>query len=550
MSKVLIVGLDGATFDVIRPLVAQGQAIGKHRLPNLGKMLNEGGWGTLHSTIPPITPAAWTTVFTGKNPGKHGIFDFGEFDPVTYARKPVNVDRHREKTIWGLLGETGKKSIVIDVPYTYPPKPLDGLMITGFGTPRTPETVFTFPGDLAGQVPVSLKAEIRVALPENRFDRSLAWAEIMEGRRRLLRHLIKEQDWDFFFVVFSITDNLAHVFWAFLEPMHPNYHHPEGARFRNALLEAYEQCDALLGDLMEWAGPDTTTFVMSDHGFGSVYPRQFLFSQLVEGGYLAYKSPPVAASIVRIAQKLALRTYATVPFLREWVKGLRPHNQKAMKTTLRRTGFLPDASAIDYRKSHVLPSNFGLQLWVNDQERFANGLVTATERERLVDSLREYLLAIKDPATQQPVISKVYLGAEVYRGAAAPKGPDLIIEYTNFYSPTQPLAGAQNARLDGSHTIEGVFLAHGPNIVPAPVENASLMDIAPTILYLLGNPVPPDMDGRVLTEIFREAYLNQHPITIGTELARYETTTDGDGEELTPEEEAELEMQLRQLGYL
>ena len=139
MTKVLLVGLDGATFDVLCPLAEAG------RLPHLKRILDEGAWGVLKSAIPPITPTAWTSVFTGKNPGKHGIYDFQEIDRQTYHRRPIHTNRHREKTIWDLLSEAGRRSIVVDVPYTYPPRPLYGRMLTGYGTPRRPETVFTYP---------------------------------------------------------------------------------------------------------------------------------------------------------------------------------------------------------------------------------------------------------------------------------------------------------------------------------------------------------------------------------------------------------------------
>ncbi|HNB51271.1 MAG TPA: alkaline phosphatase family protein, partial [Anaerolineales bacterium] len=266
MSKVLIVGWDGATFDVIQPLLAEGQ------LPNLARFVQQGAWGTLRSIVPPVTPGAWTSFFTGKNPGKHGIYDFQDLDPATYQFKPVRTDRHREKTLWQLLGEQGKRSLIFDVPYTYPPQPLNGWMLTGYGTPRTPDTVFTFPPNLTDLLPPDLREEIRIAQPTHRFDRSPAfiaeWEQIMAGRKKLLHHLITQEAWDLFMVVFSITDNLAHVFWTYYDPAHPNYHKPEGPAYREAFLNAYRLSDDLLGDLMTAAGPDTTTVILSDHGFG------------------------------------------------------------------------------------------------------------------------------------------------------------------------------------------------------------------------------------------------------------------------------------------
>jgi predicted AlkP superfamily phosphohydrolase/phosphomutase len=259
MTRVLVVGLDGATFDIIRPMVAQD------RLPNLGRMMRVGSSGPLRSIIPPVTPAAWTSFFTGKNPGKHGIYDFQILNPEDYSFSTVRSHRHQEKTVWQLLGEAGKRSIILDVPFTFPPKPLNGWMLTGYGTPRLEGTEFTYPSDLAALLPPNLRGEVRVALPSTNFERSQAfideWGEVMSGRERLLRHMITDQPWDLFMVVFSITDNMAHVFWTFLDPSHPNYQRPEGERYRQAFLTAYETCDSLLGELIDLAGGDTTTLV-------------------------------------------------------------------------------------------------------------------------------------------------------------------------------------------------------------------------------------------------------------------------------------------------
>ena len=139
-SKALIVGFDGATFDVIHPLVEAG------RLPNLVRLMREGAWGTLHSTVPPISPSAWTTFATGKNPGRHGVFDFRRLSE-TYAWQ-ARTTQIRHQTLWRLLSEADRRVIAVDVPFTYPPEPVNGMMITGYPTPRTPETVFTHPADL------------------------------------------------------------------------------------------------------------------------------------------------------------------------------------------------------------------------------------------------------------------------------------------------------------------------------------------------------------------------------------------------------------------
>jgi len=549
MEKVLVVGLDGATFDIINKLVVEG------RLPTIAKMMQKGAWGNLISTIPPVTPAAWTSFFTGKNPGKHGIYDFQEIDPTTYQFNIVRTDQHLEKTIWQLLGEAGHRSIIMDVPFTYPPRPLNGLMITGYGTPRKSDTIYTYPSNLFEMMPDDLRSEVRVALPNHRFDRSSQfiheWEEIMNGRRRLYRYLITECEWDFFMAVFSNTDNMAHVFWTYVDPAHPNYHKPEAVEYRQAFYQAYEECDSLLGEMIEWAGSNTTTLVLSDHGFGSVRPRQYIFRRLLEGGYLHTKYPGIFTLFGDRLMKTAVQTYTNFPFLREWVKGLRPEGREKVKKTLRRSGLLPSGDIIDYTRSMIIPSNFGLRMWVNTWDQFSHGCVDPKKKNQILDNLSEYLLRDVDPLWDQPVIDSTYRGEDLYHGPNSDKGPDLVIEYKNYFQYTDDIHSA-NPYLEGGHTLEGIFLALGDEIQKGQFDRGSLIDIAPTILHLYEQPIPPDMDGKVLVNILKPSYLRSRPINLGETSARYEPgrAPASLGGSMTEEEKAEVEEQLRQLGYI
>lgn len=491
-------------------------------------------------------------MFTGKNPGRHGIYNFQKLDPQTYEFSTIRTHRHREKTLWQLLSEQGKRSIMLDVPFTYPPRPFNGLMITGYGTPRTPDTVFTHPPDLREVLPPQLHDEIHVALPENRFDRSQRfideWAEVMAGRRDLFRHLISQEPWDFFMLVFSITDNMAHVFWTYADPAHPNYHRSEAERFREAFYHSYEQCDQLLGELIDKAGAETTALVISDHGFGSVRPRQYLFQRLLERGYLVAKQDNGrGGALSSKLLKLAVRMYSRFPILREKVKALRPGSRRRLKETLNRAGMMPEADAVDYKRSRVILSNFGLQLWINEHGRFVRGTVEPEEREPLIKELREYLLNDRDPVTGEPIIQALHRGEEVFEGPFVDHCPHLVVEYNNMFSCTGP-HGERNARTEGGHTRDGIFLAQGPVIRTGEIQGAGLIDLAPTILHLLDMPVPPDMDGAVLSEILTPEHKRQNPVQFGDEPARLPEQEISDS--YSEEQDAELREQLRQLGYL
>lgn len=490
-------------------------------------------------------------MFTGKNPGRHGIYGFQKLDPATNEFSTVRTHRHREKTLWQLLGEHGKRSIMIDVPFTYPPQPLEGFMITGYGTPRTAETIFTYPQKFHTILPPELHSEIRLAFPENRFDRSQKfideWAEIMRGRKRLLGHLVTHEPWDFFMVVFSITDNMAHVFWTFADPAHPNYYRAEAKRFRDAFYHSYEQCDELLGDLVDAAGEQTTTIVISDHGFGSVRPRQYIFQRLLERGYVVSGGNKESSwKPTGKLLKLAVKVYSRFPRLRELVKGLQPGNRARLISTLRATGIMPEAQAIDNERSQVILSSFGLQLWINRGGHLAQG-TAQHEREEFLNELSRYLLADLDPITGEAIIRAVHRGRHVFDGPFETSCPDLIIEYNNLFDTFGP-GGETNSLTEGGHTSEGILLAQGPAIATARSDGAHLVDLAPTILYLLDLPVPPDMDGTVLESLLRSQYLERHQIRIGDEPARLAEQAALD--EMSDDQDAELRDQLRQLGYL
>ena len=245
--------------------------------------------------------------------------------------------------------------------------------------------------------------------------------------------------------------------------------------------------------------------------------------------------------------KLAVRAYTRFPVLREWAKNLRPGRRNIVKKTLRRAGVMPSSANIDHARSRLIPTNFGLRMWVNDRVRFGQGIVPVDEKEELLDEVSEHLLADRDPVTGEPIISATYRGSDVYHGSHTALSPDLIIEYNNSYDPSQ-IEPAQNPHIEGGHTLAGILLAHGPGVRQTTVEGSRLEDLAPTVLHLLGHSIPPDMDGRVLTGIFTRAHGESRPVRIGDEPARHE---DGRaGADYTEDEEAEINEQLRQLGYI
>ena len=246
-STVAILGLDGATFDIIDKLAAEG------RLPNMQRMMREGARATLMSSTPPLSAIAWTTITTGVNPGKHGIFDFAHRRKDDYGFVPHTARDKKAPAIWKMLGEEGKKSCVVNVPMTYPPERLNGVMLSGFPSP---------PGAADWIFPSSIASELKRELGEIDFpkpgglirdgqEKELA-DEIEQKTRRqvkVLEYLLKRDRYDFVITVFDGIDVASHSLWKFVDPSHPKYDAKKAPEGREQFYRAYEISDWAVGKM-------------------------------------------------------------------------------------------------------------------------------------------------------------------------------------------------------------------------------------------------------------------------------------------------------------
>ena len=543
--RVLILGLDGATFDIIKPLVAQG------KLPHLARLMREGTHGVLASTFPPITPTAWTSFMTGKNPGRHGIFDFEQAAWGSYDFRPVPANQHGHKTLWRIAGEQGRTAVVIDVPFTYPPEPIRGYMITGYGTPVAGAPSFTHPPDLEQELAAAC-GECRPAIPESlpnlTPDFFREWDRLLDNRDCINDYLLREVDWDLYMIVFGVTDNVQHVLWNYLEPLHPDYHSKEGADFRARLFHYYERVDASIGRMLAHVDEGTHIVVMSDHGFGSVRPGLFLPGLLMEWGMLKFRRS-VLAGVGEQAMRFVLSLYRRSPRLRAMLNRMRTENKERLRSAMTKANLLPSMDQVDWSRTKVFATRFGVNLFVNRVGRFPHGIVRpGAEYEALLQELEERLLGLRDEALGTPVVKAVHRREALYRGEHAELGPDLVVEWANLYDPAQD--GRDGVRVPGvvgNHVPEGVYILHGPGVRPGATLDAQITDIAPTVLYLMGLPVPSDMDGRVLLEALEPAYTRDHPVVAGEPAV---VAGPVEGYSYSAEEQAQIEEQLRGLGYI
>src|SRR6185369_7267600 len=255
-ATLVVVGLDGATLDLIRPWIADGT------LPHLARLCDRGAWGRLRSTIPPATFPAWTSLVTGVNPGRHGVLDFTERVPGTYRVRFVNGGRRRAAALWTRCNAAGRRSAVLTVPGTYPPEPVDGVMVSGWDSPLTTaaDGSFVHPRGfydemtrvVGGRLPFADFQEIAAGPGWHAH----ALAQLVDGvarRTRLVRHCLR--DCDVLMVVYGESDTVAHHFWRFHDPQSPRF---APSPFREAIRQVYRILDTALGEIIATTPPEAT----------------------------------------------------------------------------------------------------------------------------------------------------------------------------------------------------------------------------------------------------------------------------------------------------
>jgi|GEM_PF-114776 len=496
MNKVFVFGMDGATFDVMAPLMKKGI------LPNFARFMNEGTSGELRSTVPPSSAVAWPSFFTGKNPGKHGIFHFLALRPGTYRDSLINATSLRTRPLWEILNEKGKKAGVVNVPITYPPGRLDGFMITGLLTPSG-DAIRTFPPDLQDELrsgPGLFALEHRVMKLYNAGKIAEALEElhrITDQQHRVLRYLLQAKTWDLFITVFRGTDLIQHGAGFTMEAGYEDTPGRGHAAYAALIPDFYQKMDRIFGDITAGLPEETTVVVMSDHGAGCIKAHFHINRWLVEHRYLKLLPFPRIRRRFGAAKQVSLAKIGRALGAETMMRHL-PKKILNMRITI------PDTDRndvlVDWTETQVFSGFEGMPVIscrLNLKGREPRGIVEpGQEAERLKKELKEALLDEVDPQTGRKVVEKVCFAEEIYHGPCVPSAPDVIgmtsnLEYgvhgtlfSNRVVETLPVP-------HGQHRMNGVFMAKGPGIKKGHVlHGAEILDLAPTILYLLDLPVP------------------------------------------------------------
>lgn len=463
--KVFVIGLDcGAPelmFDNWRD-----------RLPSFSRLMDDGLYGDLMSTIPCITVPAWSSMLSSKDPGTLGFYGFRNRADHSYERMDIATGAQvKEKRVWDYVGEAGKRSVVVGVPQTYPVRPLNGWLISSFLTPSTtnPRTQWTYPQELREEVLHVLDGQVYdVDVPQFRTDDKeylLQQIYDMTNKRfKVLKHLVREKPWDFFMFVEMGVDRMHHAFWSYMDPIHPRY--MPGNRYESAILDYTVHLDRLVSELLDELDQDTLVLVVSDHGAKAMRGGICINEWLRREGYLALLDEPRGEGIV--------------PF---------------------------EKADVDWSRTKAWGAGgyYG-RIFLNVEGREPYGIIPRSEYEAVRDGLVSKLAAIPDPEGN-PIHTVSYKPEAVYR-TVRNIAPDLITYFGDLRWRSVGSFGHGDVYTsendigpdDANHAPNGMFVLYDPrkDLGGRRLDGLDLMDVAPTILDLMGLPVPEDMQGRVI----------------------------------------------------
>lgn len=520
-ERLLIIGWDGADWEIIDDLIGRGC------LPNLAAMIEDGARGDLSSTIPSHSWAAWSTFLTGMNPGEHGVYDFVEMHPTDLGRRvPVSSSSIKATTFFESLSQAGHEVRVANVPVTFPPTPVRGRMISGVAIP--PGTRFVYPDDWAHEL------KRRAAFPIN----GMEWTRykkqpeaLVEEAQRFIEErtasfeILLEGRWKVATCVYVAPDRLQHPFGAYLLPSHPDHDALKETMLAESIRGVFRVLDRQIERLRAMAGPNTTTVLMSDHGFRPVSRGWNLGAVL---GTLGFAPPRRAAGAINTVRRSSLVSAIAKRRL-----------GRAVKQRVRAP------SRIDWKKTVAYQSILGFGVSVNLRGREPNGIVHPRDYERTCEEVRDALLEFKDPETQSAPVGTVLPKEEVYQGRHVDLAPDLVVGSEKLWAFSQ--IDKTTSWIDwptGAHRRRGILVASGGRTVSGHLGERDIADIAATALAFC-DVSHSSLDGRSIEQI-----AGREPKVGNRQEILASPSNNARPPKLSDEEEESIARHLRSLGYI
>ncbi len=434
--RLFLLGLDGSPLPLLERLMKAGD------LPNLARVFEGGSAVEMNSSLPDVSAVAWTSINTGKNPGKHGIYGFYDRRPGTDSIEVMTARHVRARTIWELASDAGRRAVAVNVPLSFPPQQINGVVISDFLAPDVKKAVYP-PSVLPKLEAMGYRIDTDPRVARQSLDAFIEDFKVTADRRaEAVEWLMDTEQWGVFMVVFMETDRLHHFMWRYMEEDDPTY--------APMFIDAYRQIDRLAGHIIGKLREDDELIILSDHGFTSLYKEVYLNVWLEQEGYLSF-----------------------MPGKDRDLETIDPHSR---------------AYSLDPGR-----------VYINLAGRMPNGSVPESAYDGLVQELEGRLRELTDPETGVPLVEQVYQADEIYSGPQRNRAPDLLLMPPDGYD----IKGTFDAStftgtgpLVGMHKYDNATLfVRGHTLT---TEHASVRDVLPTACRLSGLECPPDVDGRVV----------------------------------------------------
>ena len=568
--RTLVIGLDGMPPWLVEMLREEGA------LPHIGAVCDAGATGVMRSTVNTMTASAWPSMFTGVNPGRHGMFNFVQYAPKQHEIYLVNSLSRRAGAVWELLGADGRRSAILRVPMTFPATPMDGIVVGDQFAPSVRHPEFTWPRELRGELTRRFgllgwgdKSDVHALTSAGELRQFLG--DLFDGVARsfdLIEWALEREEFDFVFGVVSDTDMALHRLVPLLQPESTVMERiPEFIRSaRGRLVDLFREVDRRIGAIAERLAADWNIVIVSDHGMGPNDPgAQLLRPILIELGYQGWMEPPAPPTagpgLMPVVRKIKSAIAQRIPWqVRRLIDPISHERREAGARKYM-------TQVIDWERTRaftVVPGGGVGELWLNTKERSPRGEVSEADREALVEELSSALLSVRDARTGEPQVDRIVRREDVVSGPHADLAPDLLImfrEDQDCVAVEIERPDGQTVRLDrsstgawgiehyGYHQHDGLLIAAGPDIRTGdqPVR-CDITDLAPTLAYLLGCAIPEGLDGTLVEGIIKPSLLEERPPVGGPPLPP--PAWSQDRADYSDEDQAKVEKRLKDLGYI
>jgi predicted AlkP superfamily phosphohydrolase/phosphomutase len=451
--RALVLGLDCAEPALVFDRYASD-------LPKLSALRRRSIWGPMRSCHPPITIPAWMVMASSRDPGHLGVYGFRHRKEYSYTEGyTVSSTTVTAPKVWDYLGEWGKNVLIVGVPPSYPPRPVAGNLVSCFMTPG-PDRPHTFPRSLARELSARF-GSYKFDVPFRKDDRDRVLAEILEMTLQhfaVLRYLLRNKPWDLAWFVEIGLDRIHHAFWKFFDPTHPGYR--AGNQYERVGLDYYRLLDREIGETLSLLDEQTIVLVVSDHGAKGMRGAFCVNQWLAREGFLAIAETPAAPVPLERVRVDWTRT-------RAWGWG-----------------------------------GYYARIFFNVRGREPAGVIEPSQYERERAALRERLMTIRDPAGRV-METKVYAPETLY-SVRAGDPPDLMVYFDDLAWRSAGTVGHPGLYLsendtgpdDAVHDYDGLFILHNPRRSAGGYVPLEILDVAPTLLHLMGQPIPVEMQGK------------------------------------------------------